>query len=98
MNPTPEAIALAVKLSGHIMCQRYPSSQCIAPCGGCLADAETIDRELKLPQCNAALLLAQAVVEDACEFGTPPERSDRPYVVRFDVMEELREALAAIQK
>jgi len=67
-TPTADAIALAVKLSGHTHCQLECGRPSLAVCEACLGDAATIDRELQLPQRNAALLLAQGVV-DAYERG-----------------------------
>lgn len=67
-TPSAEALSLAVKLSGHTVCiarhvrgQTGPSEP---PCNLCLGDAATIDRELQLPQRNAALLLAQTVCDE----------------------------------
>ena len=59
-QPSADALRLAVLLSGH------EGTQCkygARVCEGCIADARIIDRELKLPQRNAALLLAQAICD-----------------------------------
>ena len=108
-TPSADALKLAVKMSGHAGCESahylrtappsYPPKrgEYFRICEGCIADAELIDRELALPQRNAALRCAQGVVDDASEFGQPPQRKERPYIVSFDVIEQLRDALAAIR-
>lgn len=94
-TPSAEALSLAVKLSGHTVCiarhvrgQTGPSEP---PCNLCLGDATTIDRELQLPQRNAALLLAEAVCEvDAESNNTVP-------LVVADTIDQLRDALQQIK-
>lgn len=83
-TPTADAIALAVKLSGHTPCGSSLRAGGYV-CEGCLGDAATIDRELLLPQKHVALMAAQAVA-DLC--------SGEDY---YAVVEELREALSRIK-
>ncbi len=89
-TPTADAIRLAVKLSGHTGCclalQRNESA-----CDGCLADAATIDRELLLPEKNAALFLAQGAVD-----ASKPMRFGNANVPQ-SAIDELREALAKLK-
>lgn len=87
-QPSAEALALAVRLSGHTHCQ------CTTPCEGCIADAQTIDRELALPQRNAALLLAQQV----CDADTYEGDIGSAFANFKDLVYQLRDALAAIPK
>jgi hypothetical protein len=56
-------------------------------CDGCHADARTIDRELQLPQRNAALMVAQGVVDAERSINAELETT----------VAQLREALAAIK-
>lgn len=91
-TPSAEALALAVKLSGH------EGTQCkygARICEGCIADARTIDRELQLPARNAALLCAQSVCD------TEEKYVDGCKAFQFidnitPAIEELRGALARI--
>lgn len=92
MHPSAEALALAVKLSCHAHCnlmwnkREHRGTAGICDC--CLDDAATIDCDLQLPQRNAALLLARALVEEY-DNGT----------TNWDMtpLDALREALAAIK-
>ncbi len=91
--PSAEAIALAVKLSGHTHCfaalRHVPiGGQDWRVCNGCLGDAATIDRELQLPARNAALLLAQSAVDTYESASWYADKTS---------MELLRDALAAIK-
>ena len=83
-EPSAEAIALAVSLSGHTICRKHP-------CELCRGDAEHIDRELCLPQRNAALLLAQGVVDSVREDGIEDNND------MLDQLAQLRDALALIK-
>lgn len=89
MNPQPsaEAVALAVKLSDHPLCPMYLKCG-QTPCHVCIGIAATIDRELQLPQKNAALLLAQTLVY---AFGHEPNDIDA------QIVDHIRDALAAIK-
>jgi hypothetical protein len=90
-TPTADAIRLAVKLSGHMTCQKaaelWTPQMRMFVCELCLGDAATIDRELLLPEKHAALLLAQGVVD---EYG-------KRYPVFGHAFDELRESLKAIK-
>lgn len=105
-----EAIALAVKLSGHTHCQSAHYLRTAPPsyppkpgkyfeiCDGCLGDAATIDRELKLPERNAALLLAQEV----CDLASDVDKHSSPILYECGLVslsgniDALREALKAL--
>ena len=98
-QPSAEAIALAVKLSGHTSCAHALQGQlkddqgsAMPPCDGCLGDAQTIDAELDLPARNAALLLAQTVADEA------ENDINLPICDTKSAIDELREALARIGK
>ena len=91
-TPSAEALALAVKLSGH------DGTQCkygARICEGCIADARTIDRELALPAKNAALLLAQALIDEADSYAEDKKR--HAYLISLQIIDELREALSRIK-
>lgn len=86
-TPSADALRLAVKLSGH------EGTQCkygARICEGCIADAQTIERELKLRECDSLKAAAFTVVTewDRREMETP---------MRFaEAISSLREALKAI--
>lgn len=97
-QPSAEAIALAVKLSGHTQCERaltHPANEAQDvdfPCGGCLGDARTIDEALQLPARNAALLLAQGLTDAAQDTDVPIGE-----IEIWDMIGQLRDALALIK-
>ena len=99
-TPSAEAIALAVKLSGHTHCQKavtFPKMSANVNrtvCDGCLGDAAAIDHELQLPQRNAALLCAQGVVD--AEYADSATAAFKKMNVNTAI-DQLREALAAIK-
>lgn len=98
-TPSAEALALAVRLSGHGSCAYVLNpTHGLNPgqgvCDGCLGDAATIDRELALPQRNAALLLAQQV----CDADTYEGDIGSAFANFKDLVYQLRDALAAIRK
>ena len=97
LNPSAEAVALAVRLSGHTRCQRLFGLRLntvhVQPCNGCLGDAATIDRELRLPERNAALLLAQGVIDISEQL-----RKGAGFYGEYDSqIDLLRDALAQIK-
>lgn len=93
--PSADAIRVAVLLSGHTHCQKAWVTDCDSSnvCDGCVGDAQVIDRELALPERNAALLLAQGTADCA-------KRIDRETACGLDALleqiDELREALGRI--
>ena len=101
-DPSAEALSLAVKLSGHTFCQTMWNKRehggTAGVCDGCLGDAATIDRELKLPERNAALLLAQEV----CDLASDVDKHSSPILYECGLVslsgniDALREALKAL--
>lgn len=86
--PSAEALALAVKLSGH------EGTQCkygARICEGCIADARIIDDSLQLPARNATLLCAQGVLDAYERYDDKMDCWDE------STLNELRDALARIK-
>lgn len=95
--PSAEALALAVLLSGHTHCQTALRSQGADSsfrnrhvCEGCLGDAATIEKELKLKERNALEEAAKAVVVEW------EGRTMQTTLRLAESVSDLREALKAL--
>lgn len=80
-KPSKEALRLAGILNDH---------QLVCPCAECIDAALTIDKELLLPEKHAALLLAQAVVDELDRWTTSTDGI-------VSAINDLREALSRIK-
>lgn len=92
-TPSAEALALAVLLSGHTHCQLAVAGMegiSVAVCEGCLGDAATIEKELKLKERNALEEAAKAVVVEW------EGRTMQTTLRLAESVSDLREALKAL--
>ena len=65
-QPSADALRLAVLLSGHTHCQSavaFPDNPYRKVCDGCLGDAATIDRELKLKERNDVIHALRCIMD-----------------------------------